>query len=141
MKKKKPNTRRSSPERGPFFAGHPLNGIPFEQRKQIAAAHGNQAREKFKVALPKLIESVSRIDPLHTLALMSMYGLMITPDQQGNHKSPGSSLKIQQGHIEFLQALCLMNPLERGADFPEPQSIQMLLICFQSYSVRTTTCA
>lgn len=126
MKKKKPNTRRSSPERGPFFAGHPLNDIPLEQRKQIAADHGNQAREKFKAALPKIIELISRIDPLHTLALMSMYGLMATPDQQGNHKAPGSPLKIQQGHIEFLQALCLMNPLKRGAEFPEPQSIQML---------------
>lgn len=124
--KKKPNTRRASPERGPFFAGHPLNDIPFDQQKQIAVAHGNQAREKFKAALPKLIELISRIDPLHTLALMSMYGLMVTPDQQGDHKNPRSPVRIQQGHIEFLQALCLMSSLKRDAEFPEPQSIQTL---------------
>lgn len=126
MKKKKLRTRPTSTERGPFFAGHPFNDVPFEQRKQIAAAHGSQARDKFKTALPKLLELTSHIDPLHTLALMSMYGLMVTPDQQGDHKSPGSSLKIQQGHIEFLQAIFLMNSLERGVDFPEPPSIQML---------------
>lgn len=124
--KKKSHTRRSSPERGPFFASHPFNDIPVEQRKQIAAAHGNQARENFRETLPKLIELVSRIDPLHTLALMSMYGLMVTPSQQGNHKNSEPELEIQQGHIEFLQALCLMNSLERGAEFPAPSSIQMI---------------
>ena len=128
MKKKKSKLRKrkSASRRGPFFAGHPLNSVPFELRQRIAAEHGRRQCEKFEAVLPEIVELVSRIDPLHTLALMSMYGLMASPNQQGNHKRPTWTPKVQQGHVEFLQALCLRNRLELSTEFPEPPSIQML---------------
>ncbi|MDD3937563.1 hypothetical protein [Rhodoferax sp.] len=130
MKKKKPKPRKkpSASKRGPFFAGHPFNGVPFELRQRIAAEHGKRERETFEDILPKLIELVSRMDPLHTMALMSSYGLMASPYEQGQHKRDGSGPKVQQGHIEFLQALCLRNRLETSTstEFPEPDSIQKL---------------
>lgn len=125
-KKSKPRNRQSASRRGPFFASHPLNGVPFELRQCVAAEHGRRQHEKFETVLPQIVELVSRIDPLHTLALASMYGLMGTPNQQGNHKRPTWTPKIQQGHVEFLQALCLGNRLELSTEFPEPPSIQRL---------------
>lgn len=128
MKKKKPKPRKRklATTRGPFFADHPLNGVPFELRQSVTAEHGRRQREKFEAVLPEIVELASRIDPLHTLALMSMYGLMATPDKQGEHKRPTWTPKVLQGHVEFLQALCLRNRLERSTKFPEPSSIQML---------------
>lgn len=112
--------------RGPFFAGHPLNGLPSELRQRVAAERGGRQRAKFEALLPQIVELVSRIDPLHVLALMSMYGLMAAPNQQGNHKRSTWTPMVQQGHVEFLQALCLRNKLELSTEFPDPPSIQML---------------
>lgn len=128
MKKRK-NKRKSKPsasKRGPFFTNHPLNGVPQEVRRQFVEELGKKEREKFDDLLPKVCELVSRIDPLHTVALMSSYGLMGSPDEQGLHKRGNEGPKVQQGHIEFLQALCLRNRLESTSEFPEPDSIQML---------------
>jgi hypothetical protein len=124
--KSKPRKRQSASRRGPFFAGHPLNGVPVELRQRVATEHGRRQRENVEAVLPQIVELVSLIDPLHTLALMSMYGLMGTPNQQGNHKKSTRTPKVQQGHVEFLQALCLRNRLELSTEFPEPPSIQML---------------
>ncbi len=125
-KKTKPRKKPSASRRGPFFASHPLNGIPLEIRQRIAAEYGERARENFEEILPKVIGLVSRVDPLHTMALMSSYGLMAAPDEKGQHERNESSPKVQQGHIEFLQALCLRNRLETSTEFPEPESIQKL---------------
>jgi len=125
-KKSKPHKKQSASQRGPFISDHPLNGVPLEIRQHIVAEHGERERERFETLLPQITDLVARIDPLHTLALMSSYGLMGAPNQQGNHKEPSSNPKIQQGHIEFLQALCLRNRFDINKEFPEPPSIQSL---------------
>lgn len=128
MKKKKQKQikKPSTSNRGPFFAGHPLNGASQEVRQRFVAELGKREREKFDELLPKVCELVSRIDPLHTVALMSSYGLMGSPDELGMHKRGRDGPKIQQSHIEFLQALCLRNQLGNANEFPEPASIQKL---------------
>jgi hypothetical protein len=127
MKKNKKLAKRpAASKRGPFFAGHPLNGAPQEIRRRYVEDIGRQEKENFDNLLPMVCELISRIDPLHAVALMSLYGLMSTPTEQGTHKQSSSSPKVQQGQIEFLQALGLRNPLSRLSEFPEPESVQKL---------------
>ena len=128
MKKKnsRPRKKPSNSLRGPFFAGHSFNGIPFEVRQRAIAEHGQRQRERFKTMLPQIVNLISEVDPLNTLALISSYGLMGTPEQQGSHKASLGTSKIQQGHVEFLQAICLRNRLESERSFPDPQTIQDL---------------
>lgn len=124
-KGKKTKRRQSSSRRGPFFAGHPLNGMPMEMKRRYVEEQVKAGREKYADLMPKLLHLVARVDPLHAIALMATYGLMGTPSEQGNHKSQGWTPKIQQGHIEYLQALCLRNPLDlSNSEFPEPPHIQ-----------------
>ncbi|SCY29165.1 hypothetical protein [Nitrosospira sp. Nsp13] len=125
-KKSKPHKKRSASKRGPFISGHPLNGVPLEIRQHIAVEHGRREHERFETLLPQITELVARIDPLHTLSLMATYGLMGASNEQGNLKSSSWNPKVQQGHIEFLQALCLRKKLELSKEFPEPSSIQLL---------------
>lgn len=140
-KKSKARMRRSASTRGPFFAAHPLNEVPFEIRKRALTRHANEQLEQFELVLPNIVEIVARLDPVHTLALMSMYGLMGTPDQQGNHKRLAWTPRLQQGHVEFLQALFLRNQSKRGMEFPEPSSIQTLFDdlpkLFSAYQAKT----
>lgn len=126
VKKSRPRTRRLVSMRGPFVSAHPLNDVPFEVRQRVVSDHGRRQREQFESILPKIIALVSRLDPLNTLALMTTYGLTGTPDQRRSHKRSTWTPKVQQGHVEFLQALCLRNQLKSGAEFPEPPSIQLL---------------
>jgi len=112
--------------RGPFVASHPLSDVPFEDRQQVVAQYGRRRREQFEAIFPKIIELILLLDPLQTLALIASYGLTGTPDEQGNHKRLTWKPKVQQGHVELLQALCLRNHFEQNREFPEPSSIQIL---------------
>jgi len=125
-KRTKPSKKGSASKRGPFFAPHPLNAVPFEIRQRMVKDHGERERAKFEDLTPKLVELLSRLDPLSTVALMSTYGLMSSPDARPRSDGKRWASRIQQGHVEFLQALCLRNRFERGKEFPEPESIQKL---------------
>lgn len=115
--------KRSSSERGPFFTKFPLNGVSLDILREVAQELMRQETAKFDELLPKLVDLVSRVDPLHSVALMSHYGLMATPNKKES-KLTRARTEVQQGHVEFLQALGLRNPLRKGMDFPEPKSIQ-----------------
>lgn len=125
-KRTKPSRKASASKRGPFFAPHPLNAVPFETRQRIVKEHGERERAKFDDLLPRLVELLSHLDPLGTVALMSTYGLMSSPGAPPKGEGKRWTSRIQQGHVEFLQALCLRNRFERGKAFPEPESIQKL---------------
>ncbi len=103
-----------------------MNGVPQNLRHHFVVEFSLHECEKFNNLLPKVCELVSRIDPLHSVALMSSYGLMGTLEEQDAHKLRKIGPIVQQGHIEFLQALCLRNSLESTSEFPEPDSIQKL---------------
>lgn len=102
---------------------HPLNGTPLDIRREFVKEIARQEKAKFDDILPKLVDLVSRVDPLHSVALMSMYGLMITPNERESKRNR-TSVEVQQGHIEFLQAIALRNRLNKDMQFPEPASIQ-----------------
>lgn len=119
----KSKKKRSTSERGPFLTEFPLNGISLDIRREVAQELMRQETAKFDELLPKLVDLVSRVDPLHSVALMSHYGLMAAPNKEES-KLARARTEVQQGHIEFLQALGLRNPLRKGLEFPKPESIQ-----------------
>lgn len=107
------------------MVGHPLNGLPMDVKRRYVDEQIATGKKTYADLMPKLLGLVASVDPLHSIALMATYGLMATPTEQGNHKREGWAPKIQQGHIEYLQALCLRNLLDKGnAQFPEPPLIQ-----------------
>ncbi|WP_409783405.1 hypothetical protein [Acidovorax sp.] len=94
-------------------------------RREFVLEIARQEKTKFDELLPKLIDLVSRVDALHAVGLMSCYGLMAVPNEKES-KLTRARLEVQQGHIEFLQALGLRNHLHKGMQFPEPDSIQKI---------------
>lgn len=124
-KPRKPQKAKSNSARGPFMVGHPMNGLSSDIRRQFVLESVANSKVKFAELLPKLLESVSRFDPLHSIALMSVYGLMATAERQDKAGNKGWRPRIQQGHVEYLQALCLRHPLDlENRHFPEPPDIQ-----------------
>lgn len=121
----KPKKAKSNSTRGPFMVGHPLNGLSSDIRRQFVLESVAQSKAKYAELLPKLLESVSTLDPLHSVALMATYGLMETAERQDKNGSKGWQSRIQQGHVEYLQALCLRHPLNlKNRHFPDPSDIQ-----------------
>lgn len=121
----KPKKTKSGSARGPFMVGHPLNGLSSEIRRSFVLETVAQSKAKYAELLPKLLESVSRLDPLHSVALMSTYGLMGPSERQGKGSDKGWQPNIQQGHVEYLQALCLRHPFDfKNRYFPDPSDIQ-----------------
>lgn len=123
-KKSKPAKHALSSKRGPFFAPHPFNSIPFEGRRDLAIDNSRKALINFNELLPKIETLVTEHDPLHTVGLLSTYGLMGTPTQQAENKRLSWTPKLQQGHVEYLQALALRNAFTKSGDYPEPDIIQ-----------------
>ena len=103
--------------------GHPLNGAPLDIRREFVKEIARQEKANFDEILPRLIDLISRVDPLHSVALMSMYGLMVTLNERESKRNR-TSAEVQQGHVEFLQAIALRNRLNKDMPFPEPASIQ-----------------
>lgn len=123
-KKSKPAKRSSISKRGPFFAPHPFNSIPFKARRDLAIDHSHKALIKFNELLPKIQTLIAEHDPLHTVGLLSAYGLMGAPTQQAENKRLSWTPKLQQGHVEYLQALALRNKFSKRETYPEPGIIQ-----------------
>lgn len=124
-KSHKPKKAKSNSARGPFMVGHPLNGLSSDIRRQFVLESMAKSKAKYAELLPKLLEGVSTLDPLHSVALMSTYGLMGTAERQDKAGGKGWQPRIQQGHVEYLQALCLRHPLDlKNRHFPDPHDIQ-----------------
>ncbi|WP_143541623.1 hypothetical protein [Rhodoferax fermentans] len=122
---RKPKKAKSNSARGPFMVGHPLNGLPSNIRRQFVLESVARSKAKYAELLPKLLESVSRLAPLHSVALMSTYGLMGAAERQDKAVGKGWKPRIQQGHVEYLQALCLRHPIDlENSHFPAPPDIQ-----------------
>ncbi|NPC57822.1 hypothetical protein [Caenimonas soli] len=114
-------------QRGPFLARHPLNDVPFAQRREYTQEVASNARKTFDVVLPRVLSLVKKVDPLHALALIATHGLMASFDTRAEDKAKGWKPRIQQSHVEYLQSLFLRGPWLRGMTFPEPGEIQNLL--------------
>jgi hypothetical protein len=124
-KRHKAKKTKSASARGPFMVGHPLNGLSTDIRWRYVEEKVVNAKARYAELMPKLLELVSRRDPFSSIALMAIYGLMGSPKEQGDQKKLSWESKIQQSHIEYLQALCLRNTLDKeNINVPEPKDIQ-----------------
>lgn len=125
MKRKKHqrgSKRREEDRRGPFLTPHPLSGLSLPDRKAYAVELGEKSRKRKGAILEEVRELCARIEPFITLAVLQTYALM-----NGAHSSKAPrEVKLQQGHIEFVQALLLTCPPRQGIAPPQPDDIQRL---------------
>lgn len=125
----KPRRRRRSTQpsnpRGPFFTD-PLPNLDPGQRLTLAAALATNSREQFNRKLSELTELADSVSPLHILSMLACYALMApirAAARAGNR--PVTSTRVQQGHVEFFQALVLRKP--PNCDTPPDPSLSQLI--------------
>lgn len=125
MKRRKPRPQASSGSaRGPFFKTIPVSQLTEEERKDWVVGMGDRARSELADALAKVEELTARVEPFQTLAVMASYALMrfVTKDKSGGRDTP----EVQQGHVEFLQAMYLRLPPGTRLLPSTPDDIQIL---------------
>lgn len=125
MRRRKPRQKASSGSaRGPFFKNVPVSQLTDKERKDWVVAIGEHARSEFSDALGQVEELTQRVEPFQTLAVMASYALMrfVTKDKSREI----AESKVQQGHIEFLQAMYLRLPPTTLLSPSKPEDIQLL---------------
>lgn len=125
MRRRKPRQKASSGSaRGPFFKSIPVSQLTDKERKDWVVAMGEHARSEFADALGQVEALTARVEPFQTLAVMASYALMrfVTNDKSREKTAP----EVQQGHIEFLQAMYLRQPPTTLLSPSTPDDIQLL---------------
>jgi len=125
MRRRKPRQKTSSGDaRGPFFKSIPVSQLTDEEREDWVVAMGEQARSELADALTEVETLVARVEPFQTLAVMASYALMrfVTKDNSRDRATP----EVQQGHVEFLQAMYLRLPPSTLFSPSTPDDIQVL---------------
>lgn len=124
-RQKKPRRSARSKEttgsRGPFLSQDPFQHLNPSDRQALASALTEGSRRRFQELMQELLEVAETISPLHILAMLSYYALMAPPDvaaRAGNGARPGTS--VQQGHVEFFQAMLLRHEFKRVGP-PDPE--------------------
>lgn len=116
-------SQQGSSGRGPFFAPHPANQLSMEERRAYVTAKCQYARVRFPVLLEEMETLLDRFDPLFTLAVVATYALMRSPRYEPSRKDEP---RVQQGHVEFLQAMALRREPRRDLDLAPPEDIQKI---------------
>ncbi len=125
MRRRKPRQQASSSNaRGPFFKSIPVSQLTDKERKDWVVAMGEQARNELADALTEVEALTARVEPFQTLAVMASYALMrfVTKDNSRERATP----EVQQGHVEFLQAMYLHLPPSTLLSPSTPDDIQVL---------------
>lgn len=125
MKRRKPRQQASSGSaRGPFFKSIPVSQLTDKERKDWVVAMGEQARSELADALTEVEALTTRVEPFQTLAVMASYALMrfVTKDKSRER----ATHEVQQGHVEFLQAMYLRLPPSTQLSPSTPDDIQVL---------------
>ncbi|MFG0678087.1 hypothetical protein [Delftia sp. WSY_7] len=132
----------SGSARGPVFKSIPFSQLTDKERKDWVVAVGEQARSELADALTEVETLTARMAPFQTLAVMASYALMrfVTKKNSRDRATP----EVQQGHVEFLQAMYLR--LEPSTLFlsSTPDDIQVLFeqlprIFFAQHQARLPT--
>lgn len=138
-KKRKPRKRTTThaSARGPFLVPHPLQGIELDIRRKYVAAVAEAEAIRFKEYLDRLVTLAGVISPLHVLAILSSYALMKSADEADfGSKRLSLTDEVQQGHVEYLQALLLRHAWV-ARDPPDPDVMQevfdVLPALFEAY--------
>ena len=111
-RKSRKRHRPHSSARGPFLVPHPLHGLDLEVRRKYVEGVAETATTRFQERLARLVELSGEVSPLHVLSILTSYALMAPVDdaaRAGNR--PTRNGGVQQGHVEFMQALLLRHAL------------------------------
>jgi hypothetical protein len=125
MRRRKPRQQASSGSaRGPFFKSIPVSKLTDKERKDWVVSMGEQARSELAGALTEVETLTARVEPFQTLAVMASYALMrfVTKDNSRERATP----EVQQGHVEFLQAMYLRLAPSTLLSPSTPDDIQVL---------------
>lgn len=109
--------------RGPFFKNIPISHLTDQERKEWVVAMGESARSEVSDSLAQLEELTRRVEPLLALAVMESYALMRFVTR--NNGKPRAVPEVQQGHVEFLQALFLHQAPNTERPLASPDDIQV----------------
>lgn len=140
-KKRKPRRdRKKRPSaRGPFLVRHPLNGVDLDVRRKFAAQLVASATDRFEQHMKRLVQLSAELSSLHVLAILAHYSLMASPEDVAERASKGlrQTEQVQQGHVEFMQALLLRQAWAQH-DPPSPPQMgevfETLPALFEAYS-------
>lgn len=114
-------TSKASSERGPFFKTIPVSELTDQERHDWVVALGEQARSELADALAQVEALTRRVEPFQTLAVLARYALMRT-----GSSSETAAPEVQQGHVEFLQAMYLRLTPSTPLSPSTPEDIQVL---------------
>ncbi len=115
----------TSKEDGPVFFDHPLNAVDKDVLREFFSDLGKKKTGDFPALINKMTTLLSHIDPIGILATTSSYALQVGVSRSGIQKRIGSLAKINQHHIEIIQAFALSLPRARwGTKAPLPRDIQ-----------------
>lgn len=138
-KKRKPRKRfaPNASSRGPFLVSHPLQGVDLDVRRRCVAAVVDAATARFHEHLNRLVALAGDVSPLHVLAILASYSLMSSVDEAAKgDKGLSRTGRVQQGHVEYMQALLLRHAWVRR-DPPTPDVMQeifdLLPALFEAY--------
>jgi len=125
MRRQKPRQQASSGSaRGPFFKSVPVSLLTDDERKDWIVGTGEHARSELADALTQVEALTARVEPFQTLAVMASYALMrfVRKEKSKERATP----EVQQGHVEFLQAMYLRLPPSTPLSPSTPDDIQVL---------------
>ena len=97
-----------------------------EDRRALVALIGQHEQRKFADLLPAVDGLCSRINALHAISVLSGHALMTNVSDAGQGARKRFEPKVQQGHVELLQALFLRSAWQREAPCADPPDIQFL---------------
>lgn len=119
--------KRDKSARGPFLVRHPFSDGSLEERRALVALIGQHEQQKFAELLPAVDALCARINALHAISVLSGHALTATVSDTARHDARRKfEPKVQQGHVELLQALFLRSAWRREAPCADPPDIQFL---------------
>lgn len=110
---------------GPALFEHPFSGVDRDVLRAVLSEQGKKSAESFPQLLEKAKALLQARSPTAILAITACYGLQVGVTSKGVNSKSLAGDKIDQHHIEILQALALSLPADNwGADFALPEHIQ-----------------
>ncbi len=147
MKKPKPEKRkrngrgrkkRGVEPRGPIGFQHPFSNLDVETRRRVISNISDAARIRFEESLVWFDKMTGETSPFHLLASLTFYTQFRTdrPDSKSSRVKSAAPSDVQQGHVEYIQALLLRHEIS-GSTYPTGEIMQevfdRLPTLFRSY--------
>ena len=92
--------------------------MPLEQFIPAVVEGAKIAADQFKEVLGSVEEILRTKEPLRTIAILALYGLMTRLSDKGERSPLYKTKGFAQSHVEFAQALALRVPLSDISDIP-----------------------